>query len=135
MNNKRFYIPRWVVIIYLMAVIVMLPWTVNLAYVLPVRHLADHWDITWVGVDVGEIFTMLLTFVFAVRHSKLIVISAAATGTLLIVDAWFDTLSSSSTARYKAIILAAAVEIPLAIISYGIAYSALVRHTSKHKKH
>lgn len=109
----------------------MLPWTVNLAYVLPVRHLSHNWDVTWVGLDVAEMIAMVMTGVFGLRKSKLIVLSAAATGTLLIVDAWFDTLSSSASNREMALILAAGVEIPLAIISFAISYKFLVRHIKK----
>ncbi|HVS58630.1 MAG TPA: hypothetical protein VHD60_02720 [Candidatus Saccharimonadales bacterium] len=129
---RQLRLPRWLAIIYVTAAVILLPWTVYLGYQLPVKHLSQHWDISWVGLDAALILTLALTGIFAYRKSKLIVISATSTGCLLLLDAWFDVLSATRDYHfYQALFLAFGVELPLAIMSYRLAYRALERHIAK----
>ena len=128
-------VPAWAGKIYIMLAIVLLPWTVYLGLTLPKHHLSAHWDISWTGLDIGLIVSLLATGLFAYMRSIWIVISAATTGSLLLVDAWFDVMSEKSPADFhQAIILAFAFEIPLALMSYYLASHAL-HHNTTTKKH
>ena len=119
-------IPRWAAIIYFLFCIVLVPWTINLSLTLPTHHLSPHWDISWTGLDVGIIITLLITAYLAYKKSKWVTMPAIATSVLLIADAWFDIMSShAGTALDQAIILAIFVELPVSIMSFLIAYHVL----------
>ena len=115
-------IPRWTAALYGLLVAVTIPWTVYIGITLPTKHVSQHWDAAWVGLDIAIAFFLILNAIFSYLESKWLVMSATATSTLLIVDAWFDVI----TARYGRpldISLASAlfVEIPLAIMTFTIA--------------
>src|SRR5204863_331513 len=74
--------------------IALLPWTVYLSITLPPRHESVHWDIVWPGLDVGIALAVAVTVVALVRLSVKLPIYASIAGTLLLCDAWFDTVTS-----------------------------------------
>ena len=108
----------WVVPLFAVAGIVLVPWTVFLVQSLPSTHAAAHWDIAWAGFDVGLALLLLGVAVSAWRRST----AAAA---LLVVDAWFDILTSSTRLELAvAIAEAVLVELPLAALCYLLARDA-----------
>jgi hypothetical protein len=116
---------RWVVPLFGLAAVVLVPWVVLLVTALPSAHRAAHWDIAWAGFDVA-LSLLLLTLAFAVRRrSPWLEGAATATATLLFVDAWFDVLTSSTRAELVvSIIEAAFVELPLAFLCLLLARDA-----------
>jgi hypothetical protein len=62
-------------------------------------------------------------------QSVWVIISASTTGSLLLVDAWFDIMSEHGGSFYQAITVAAFIEIPLAVLSYYVAFHALDHNT------
>jgi uncharacterized membrane protein len=116
----------WVGALYLALTAVLLPWTIYLGLTLPRHHLSNHWDISWTGLDIGLIITLLLTAIFAYRKAVWLVMSATSAGSLLLVDAWFDVMSERQALQfYQALILAIFIEIPLAILCYVVAINTL----------
>ena len=71
----------------------LLPWTLWLTFTLPSRHVTPHYDLAWVGFDVALLARSPPTAWCALRRrngsSR-----AAATGTMLLCDAWFDVMTS-----------------------------------------
>lgn len=119
-------VPTWAAQIYIVLSIILIPWTVYLSASLPTYHLSDHWDVSWTGLDIGIIITLLLTGLFAALKSQWIVISASTVGSLLVVDAWFDVMSERRGLQlHEAILLAIFIELPLAFGSYYLAYKVL----------
>lgn len=115
-------IPRWTATLYGFLALVILPWTIWLAITLPPRQVAHHWDVAWVGFDVGLMLLLLLTAVFAYFKSKWIALSAMATSVMLVIDAWFDIWNARpGTPLNQAVFLALVFELPLAIITFVIA--------------
>jgi hypothetical protein len=51
----------------LVGALVLVPWTLYLAYTLPARHRVVHWDAIWVGFDLALALALLLTAVAAIR--------------------------------------------------------------------
>jgi len=122
--TKRMYprLPHWVAALYALLAIVLVPWTVYLAIALPVRHLSHHWDVSWVGLDIGIACMLILNAVFSYRGSKWLVISASFTTALLCTDAWFDVMSAhSGTPFNQALASALFVELPLALMTFLVA--------------
>jgi hypothetical protein len=101
----------------------MLPWTIWLSASLKAHHETDRWDLAWSGFDSGLAIAFLLTAFAAWRKSPWVGALAAATGTLLVTDAWFDiVLESHSDEVRTAIYLAVFAELPLAAVCFWIAY-------------
>jgi hypothetical protein len=109
--------PRWVVPLFGLAALSLVPWVVLLVLALPSAHQAAHWDIAWAGFDVALALLLLTVALAAWRRSPWLEGAATATATLLFVDAWFDVLTSSTRAEFVvAIVEAAVVELPLAVL-------------------
>ena len=110
------------------AAVLLIPWAIALGQMLPSRHVADHWDAAWTGFDVVLALSLLATAYATVRRRELVRTLAAVSGTLLLCDAWFDTLTSSpGTDLEVAILLAVLGEIPLAIICFLLATGTIDR--------
>jgi hypothetical protein len=103
--------------------VAMLPWTAWLSASLPPHHETEHWDLAWSGFDAALAVAFLLTALAAWRRSPWVGACAAATGTLLVTDAWFDiVLESHSDELRNAIVLALVAELPVAALCFWIAY-------------
>lgn len=114
--------------LYLAASVALMPWIVYLALTLPKRSLDVHYRAAWVGFDLLLVFALTRTAYMAFRIDARVQLAAAAAGTLLIVDAWFDiTTSHGRAAVAEAIVLAVVAEIPIAIFCIFVA-----RRVSQH---
>jgi hypothetical protein len=102
--------------------VIMLPWTIYLGYSLPTRQDSPHYDMAWVGFDVLLLVALAGTGYFAIRRSAYLAIAAAATAALLVVDAWFDIMTSPRRELPEAIALAVLVELPLAGLCAWLSY-------------
>jgi hypothetical protein len=115
-------LPRWVAAVYGFLALVTIPWTIYLGITLPTRHLSTHWDIAWVGLDVTIVAMLVLNAVYSYRESKWLVMSATATTTLLLTDAWFDLVTARSGKAVAATAASAVlIEIPLALLTFIVA--------------
>ena len=114
---------QWVIGVFTLVGLGMLPWTIWLSASLKPHHETDHWDLAWSGFDSALAVAFLLTALAAWRKSPWVGAMAAATGTLLVTDAWFDiVLESHSDELRKAIYLAVFAELPLAGLCFWIAH-------------
>jgi hypothetical protein len=115
-------IPRWVAPLFAVLGIGLVPWTVWIAYELPQRHLARHWDIAWGGFDAAMAGLLLATAFAAVRRSPWIQSTATAAATMLVCDAWFD-MATASRGGEEAMAIATAllIELPLAVLCLWVA--------------
>jgi hypothetical protein len=100
----------------------LLPWTLWLTSSLKPHHSTEHWDVAWAGFDAGLAVAFVLTALAAWRRSPWVSAAAAATGTLLLADAWFDVVLESRGELRWAILFAVCAELPLAAVCFWIAY-------------
>ena len=117
--------PPWVARTFVLLGVCLLPWTVLLALTLPARHGTTHYGLAWTGFDVALAAVLLGTGIGAARQAAWLQGVAAAAATLLICDAWFDVLSSTS--HYEvitALMLALFVELPVAAACLFVARHA-----------
>lgn len=129
------HVPAWVPKVYPVLAIVLLPWTIYLGLSLPEHHLSAHWDVSWVGLDIGLILGLSATGLLAYLHSVWVTITATTTGSLLLVDAWFDVMSERRPSDFhQALFLAIVVELPLSALSYYVASHVLYHNTVLHKR-
>ena len=100
----------------------LLPWCVVLAVALPATAQAQHWALAWTGLDGAEAAAALATAMVLARGDRRASLPAAAGGTLLLIDAWFDVCTSAPGAEHAmALAEAAFIEIPLAIAAWWLA--------------
>ncbi len=112
----------------------LIPWIVILGLTLPRRYIADHWTLAWVGFDVALLCALVSTAWAAWRRRQIAIIAAVVVGTMLIVDACFDIVTSS-TRRDLILSVVTAVfgELPLAAIALNGAFRLmrLTTHTAR----
>jgi len=100
--------------------LLFIPWIAFIALKLPSRELSRHYDLAWAGFDVMVLIALASTAYFALRRSRYLTTAATAAGTMLIVDAWFDVLTSPYHDRLVALIFAFAIELPLAAVCWWL---------------
>jgi hypothetical protein len=134
LKKVKIDIPKWATSVYILISLGMIPWVIYLGYSLHNQHISKNWDITWIGLDIAQISSLLITGLLAKINSIYMIVMASITGTLFITDAWFDILGYrlGTFGSSEAIIMAIFGEIPLAIMSYALAIHGLHRlHTKK----
>jgi len=114
--------PRWLGYAFLVCSVVLVPWTIWLYQSLPSRATADNWDVAWAGFDVALIAALFATAVGALRCAGWTQGAAACAATLLVCDAWFDVMTSTSGHELEmAVVMAIAAEGPLALLCLWVA--------------
>jgi hypothetical protein len=114
---------RWTGPLFAVFSLILLPWTIYIAGSLPSRQVSANNDAAWAGFDVLLMLTLASTAYFALRRSRYLATAATATATLL-VDAWFDVLTTPGVQRIESIALAALVELPLASVCIWLSWHA-----------
>ena len=99
--------------------ICLIPWIAFLAVTLPNSYEAHNWSLTWVGFDAVLVVMMASTAVLGWKRRQLLILTAFATGILLICDAWFDVMTSASEDLWVALATALFAELPMAAILIG----------------
>jgi hypothetical protein len=124
-DDRARLVPRWALFVLVGVAAGLVPWTLWLTLTLPSRHVTEHYDLAWVGFDVGLAAAITATIVAAVRFSRWLEAIASVTATLLVCDAWFDIVTSADEGeRLVATIEAVGAELPLAALCVWIARDA-----------
>ncbi|MFF4800034.1 hypothetical protein ACFY1U_16755 [Streptomyces sp. NPDC001351] len=111
--------------------VALLPWLVVLAKGLPATTTAAHWNTAWVGLDSLEATGLIATGLLAARGHPLHALTASATATLLVADAWFDTMTAAPGGdQLSALAMAFGAELPLAALCGALAVRGLARRTA-----
>ena len=96
--------------------VALIPWIVYLVATLPNTYVAQNWTLTWVGFDLLLLAMMATTVVLGLLRRQLLVLTAFATGVLLICDAWFDITTAAGDDVWISVIAAVCGELPLAFV-------------------
>lgn len=120
-DNAR--LVRWAAPLFAGCAVILLPWIVIAGITLPARSLSRNYDVAWAGYDVILLLGLAGTAVAALRRSLRLPIAAAATGALLVADAWFDVLTSPpGWGQAEAIAMSLLAELPLAFTCFWLAW-------------
>ncbi len=120
---------RWGRLVSATVAITLVPWCVLLGATLPRTFHAQNWSLAWVGLDAGIAVAAAATAVLLRRGDIRAALAATATGTLLLVDSWFDTCTSAPGLNHAVAVLEAGfVELPLSIAAFWLASAALRRN-------
>lgn len=118
-------VPRWIGAVFAAMAALLVGWTVYLAVALPSFHVTGHYDAAWVGFDTALVVAMSATGWYVWRGRTRVELPAAITGTLLLVDGWFDVLTSYGDEElWVALASAFLLELPLAVLCFWIAVHA-----------
>lgn len=121
-EDRGHVVPNWTPLVLLACSVVLIPWTILLVVELPDRKIARHWDLAWGGLDIGIACGLTATALAVSRRSAWTPVAATITGTLLVVDAWFDVVTASGPHdRLIAVGMALVAELPLATVCFLIA--------------
>lgn len=116
-------IPRWIEWFFIAAALVLIPWIVVLFTAPPQAGIvAKHSRLVWGGFDCFLVLGFAVTAYRIAIRSPRGAITAAATGTMLFVDAWFDVLTSRRPIdQLTAVLMALFAEIPCGLICFYVA--------------
>lgn len=115
-------VPRWVAPSFVLLGLLTIPWIGYLMVTLPRSTTAVHYRAAWVGFDIGLVAALLCTGYQSWRGSARLAVAATAAATMLVVDAWFDVVTTpSGPDLYVSVALAVLVELPLAAVCLWIA--------------
>jgi hypothetical protein len=116
-------LPKWIEWFFIVAAVVLIPWIVVLFTIGPQAGVvAKHGRLVWGGFDCFLVIGFAVTAYRIATRSPRGAITAAATGTMLFVDAWFDILTSRRPGdQLIAVLMALFVEIPCGLICFHVA--------------
>ena len=102
----------------------LIPWIIYLAVTVESgEYTVRRWGVAWVGLDVAEVIGLVGGALLIRRRDVRASPVAAATGTLFLVDAWFDTVTSHAGIDYlQSISFAFFAEGPLGVFLAVVAW-------------
>ena len=108
-----------------------MPWIGYLASSLPLAESGGAWRVAWVGFDIMLALVLMTTAWLGFRRRQVAILGLLVASTMLFTDAWFDVaLSYGTREQWGAILSAALLEIPFAILLASSAISILKRTSS-----
>lgn len=113
---------RWAGPLFALFSIFLVPWIIFIAASLPERTTSPNYDIAWAGYDVMLLVALVATAYCSLRRSRHLTIAATAAAVLLVVDSWFDVLTSPGDDRLQSIALAVLIELPLAALCMWLSH-------------
>src|SRR2546423_3243483 len=87
-------VPWWVGPAFGLLALGTVPWVIFLAVTLPHHATFAHYRAVWVGFDSGLIAVLALTALLAWWARPQVALSSTAAATMLLVDAWFDVMTT-----------------------------------------
>lgn len=115
--DNRGSVVRVGVIVLAAIALVLPPWAVYLAIVLPGERVTPNWDVVWAGFDLGVSVLAAVALVALRRRSRWTPTLGGALAAAFVCDAWFDVMTATGDERVLAIVLALLVELPVATLA------------------
>ncbi|MGW3207328.1 hypothetical protein [Streptomyces sp. NPDC001135] len=92
----------------------LVPWMVVLAVTLPGSTEVDNWPLAWIGLDVLMATGCSATALLGLRGDARARLTASATASVAVLDAWFDITTAGTGAPLAEALLCAVAEGALA---------------------
>ncbi len=118
-DNAR--LVRWTGPTFALLSLIMLPWSVYIG-ISAGSPAVPNYDLAWAGFDLFLLGALASTAYFALRRSRYLSTAAGATAALLVVDAWFDCMTTPASQRWQSFVLCFLVELPLAGLCLWLSY-------------
>lgn len=95
---------------------------------LPNSYRAEHWNVAWFGYDFGMIITLLATSWALWNMRQVAIPGAMISTTFLVIDSWFDVITSNPGWDHKLALLSAFfIELPTAYLLLQFSRKAIRR--------
>jgi hypothetical protein len=105
---------------FLGCAVVLIPWIVLMFTVPEEVNVPKHWVLVWGGFDCFLVLGFAVTAFRLSTRSPRGAVTAAMTGTMLLIDAWFDVLTTHRGGVWVSILMAVFAEIPCAVICFAV---------------
>jgi hypothetical protein len=92
----------------------LVPWMLRLGRVLPEQAVAHNWPLAWIGLDALMATGCASTAMLIRRRDGRAQLTAVATATVCVLDAWLDVTTSAPGAPLAESLLCAVGELSLA---------------------
>ncbi|MDF8266356.1 hypothetical protein [Luteipulveratus flavus] len=107
--------------------LVLVPWTVYIAFALPHHYAARRWEWTWTGFDIALALALGATAWLAWKRRLMTVVTATAAGTMMLIDAWFDAMTATSEDQAESLLTALLLEVPMGLLLLAAAGQITMR--------
>lgn len=114
---------RWALILLGSSAVLLVPWMVVLALTLPTRTEVHNWSLAWIGLDVLMALGCAATAVLGLRGDARARLTASATASVAVLDAWFDLTTSPAGTELVVAVGSAVAEAGLAAACVFLALS------------
>ncbi len=102
--------------------------------VLPSSYRAEHWNTAWFGYDFGMLLTLLSTSWALWNKRQAAIPGALVSSTFLVIDSWFDVITSNPGWDFKIAVLSASlIELPTSFLLVRFSRKAI--RSSIHNAH
>jgi hypothetical protein len=115
-------LPKWVVVFFLGGALVLIPWIVLMFTVPGVVNVPQRWELVWGGFDCFLVLGFAVTAFNLMTRSPRGAVTAAMTGTMLLIDAWFDVLTTHRCGLLVSVLMAVFAELPCAAICFYVSW-------------
>ncbi len=113
-------------VLIILASSVLTAWIFYLIFALPTTYRAENWDVAWIGFDIAMLICLVATAWAILKRRQLAIPGAMVSATFLVIDSWFDVITSQAGLDFKfALASALFVEIPSAIFLFGFGRRAM----------
>ncbi|MGW2639470.1 hypothetical protein [Streptomyces sp. NPDC001348] len=85
---------KWALVLLGAAAVLLVPWMVVLALTLPASTRVHNWSLAWIGLDVLMAAGCATTALLGLRGDPRARLTASATASVAVLDAWFDITTS-----------------------------------------
>jgi hypothetical protein len=93
---------------------------------LPTSYRAEHWNVAWFGYDFAMLITLLSTSWALWNKRQAAIPGAMVSATFLVIDSWFDVVTSNPGWDLKlAIASASLIELPTAFLLLRFSRNAI----------
>ncbi len=122
-------------LLLVLAALVLIGWIVYLLEALPDSYRATHWNVAWVGYDFAMTATLLTTSWALWKQRQVAIPGAMVSATFLIIDSWFDVLTSNPGWDQKVAIASALfIELPAAFLLFRFSRIAVRKSIENARK-
>ncbi|MEV6052260.1 hypothetical protein [Streptomyces sp. NPDC052107] len=105
---------KWPWVLLGAAAVLLVPWMVVLALTLPDSTEVGNWPLAWIGLDVLMATGCATTALLGLRGDPRARLTASATASVAVLDAWFDITTAGTGAPLAEALLCAVAEGALA---------------------
>lgn len=112
---------KWTLVGLGSAAVLLVPWMVVLGLTLPARTEVRNWSLAWIGLDVLMAAGCAATALLGLRRDPRMRLTASATATAAVLDAWFDITTAQPGAALGQALACAVAEAALACACVALA--------------